>query len=145
MSPAERDRLRREAQHRLRALRLRARALRARVYVLAAIGFAVIWGVVFTQMISGHDPALSAKQTSSVATTGGRAGGAESESALTSRSLGDEEDEAAAGSEAEAALALERFEAEEAEAAEEAEIEAAELEAAEAEAIELEAATTGQS
>ncbi len=142
MSPAERDRLRREAQHRLRALRLRARALRARVYVLAAIGFAVIWGVVFTQMISGHDPALSAKQTGSVATTAGREQGSGSETALTSRSLGDEEDEAAAGSEAEAALALERFEAEEAEAAE---IEAAELEAAEAEAIELEAATTGQS
>lgn len=58
MTPIEREEMQRRAEAKLAAMRARARRLRGRVLTGAAIGFAVIWVAIFTQMISGHDPVL---------------------------------------------------------------------------------------
>jgi hypothetical protein len=74
MGPREREEMRRRAQAKLEAMRERARRLRHRVLTGAAIGFAVLWMAIFTQMITGHDPALGpVAATVRPATKGGAA------------------------------------------------------------------------
>lgn len=58
MTPAEREEMKRRARAKLAAMRERARLQRRRVVTGAAIVFAVLWLAIFTQMITGHDPAL---------------------------------------------------------------------------------------
>lgn len=48
----------REARRRLQAQRRRAGELRARAVVISVVAFALLWGVVFMQMATGHDPVL---------------------------------------------------------------------------------------
>jgi hypothetical protein len=121
MDSFEKQALKQEARRRLRAQRQRAGQLRARVVTIALIGFVLLWGVIFAQMATGHDPVLGDK-SSAVATS--RAG--RKHSAVASEPP---------------------VEGAEREAAEAAALETAELEAAEAEAIEAEPApvTTSQS
>jgi cytoskeletal protein RodZ len=52
---------RREAQRRLWARRQRISRLRTRVVAISLIGFAMLWGIVFTQMATGNDPVLGPK------------------------------------------------------------------------------------
>lgn len=63
MTPIEREEMKRRAQTKLAAMRERARRLRHRVLTGAAIGFAVLWVAIFTQMITGHDPVLGPATT----------------------------------------------------------------------------------
>jgi non-ribosomal peptide synthetase component E (peptide arylation enzyme) len=72
MDPIEKRELKRQAWMRLAAQRRRAGLLRGRVVVVSVICFVVLWGVVFAQMATGNDPALSAK-TKVVATTDAKA------------------------------------------------------------------------
>jgi non-ribosomal peptide synthetase component E (peptide arylation enzyme) len=62
MDPIEKRELKRQAWMRLAAQRRRAGLLRGRVVVLSLVCFAALWGVVFTQMATGNDPVLSAKE-----------------------------------------------------------------------------------
>ncbi|MGH2973570.1 MAG: hypothetical protein ACRDLL_01695 [Solirubrobacterales bacterium] len=48
----------REARRRLRAQREKAGELRGRVVAISLICFALLWGIVFVQMATGHDPVL---------------------------------------------------------------------------------------
>lgn len=48
----------REAQRRLRAQREKAGELRGRVVAISLVCFALLWGIVFVQMATGHDPVL---------------------------------------------------------------------------------------
>jgi hypothetical protein len=48
----------RQARHRLRAQRERAARLKTRVVAISLICFALLWGIVFTQMATGNDPVL---------------------------------------------------------------------------------------
>ena len=50
-----------ETRRRLRARRHRDGKLRLRAVVLSLALFALFWALVFAQMVSGHDPVLSAK------------------------------------------------------------------------------------
>jgi cytoskeletal protein RodZ len=52
---------RRVAGERLRVRRRRVTMIRRRVLITALVLFVAIWGVIFLQLISGHDPALSKK------------------------------------------------------------------------------------
>lgn len=157
MDSFEKQALKQEARRRLRAQRQRAGQLRARVVTIALIGFVLLWGVIFAQMATGHDPALGDKSSAVAASPTGRkhrpvASEPQAEAAETDAEGGDlgeaasEAIETTDPEELEAQQATER-EALEAEATEARELEAAELEAAEAEAIEVEPApvTTSQS
>ncbi len=44
---------------RLRARRQRVRLIRRRITATGASIFALAWGVIFVQLVSGHDPALA--------------------------------------------------------------------------------------
>ena len=44
---------------RLKARRRRIGLIRKRTVAIAASTFALIWGVIFVQLVSGHDPALA--------------------------------------------------------------------------------------
>jgi len=70
MDPIEKRELKRKAFAKLAAQRRRAGLLRGRVVVISLLCFAVLWGVVFAQMITGNDPVLSAKQARAVTRTG---------------------------------------------------------------------------
>jgi cytoskeletal protein RodZ len=65
------------ANERLRAYRRRLWRIRKRLIVTAIVLFAVLWSVIFVQLVSGHDPALAKKSaaatssTSSAATSSG--------------------------------------------------------------------------
>ncbi len=63
MDEFERHERKREAWMRLRAQRRRAGELRGRVVAVAVVCFALLWAVVFAQMVSGNDPVLSVKAT----------------------------------------------------------------------------------
>jgi hypothetical protein len=148
MDSLEKQALKQEARRRLRAQRRRAGRLRARVVTIALIGFVLLWGVIFAQMATGHDPVLGDKAPAVAASPA-----AEKHRAVASEppiepaeadAEGDDEPGQAASE------AIETTDPEELELREAVEREAAaaaELEAAEAEAIEVEPApvTTSQS
>ena len=157
MDPIEKRELKRKAWMRLAAQRRRAGLLRGRVLVLSLLCFAVLWGAVFIQMITGNDPVLAAKESASTRTV---ASAKERVKKTEQRALGphrkhheveagDDEAEAERGPEIEEPAATEAevepeieepgaTEAAEVEAAEIAEAEAREIEAAEIEAAEFE-------
>ena len=150
MDSFEKQALKQEARRRLRAQRQRAGRLRARVVTIALIGFVLLWGVIFAQMATGHDPALGDKSSAVAASSTGRkhrpvTSELPPETAETDAEGGDDSGEAA--SEAIETTEREALEATEARELEAAELEAAELEAAELEAIEIEPepVTTSQS
>jgi uncharacterized membrane protein YgcG len=65
------------ANERLLAYRRRLWRIRKRLIVTAVVTFAVLWSVIFVQLVSGHDPALakkSAAATSSAASGSGTTG-----------------------------------------------------------------------
>jgi cytoskeletal protein RodZ len=153
MDSFEKQALKQEARRRLRAQRQRAGQLRARVVTIALIGFALLWGVIFAQMATGHDPVLGDKPSAVAASPTGRkhravASEPPAEAAETDAEGGDDPGEAASEAiETTDPEELELRETAEREEAAAAEVEAAELEAAELEAIEVEPApvTTSQS
>lgn len=61
----------REARRRLRAQQRHAGELRARAVAISVIAFVLLWGIVFVQMATGHDPVLG---NSPKATASGREG-----------------------------------------------------------------------
>jgi non-ribosomal peptide synthetase component E (peptide arylation enzyme) len=141
MDPIEKRELKRRAWARLAAQKRRAGLLRGRVVIASLICFALLWGIVFAQMVTGNDPVLSAK-SKTVATRPITRAKKEVETTETREvdpRRGRKQEQAASTSEAEAVEA----EAAEAEAAEAAEIEA--LEIAEIEAAEAEPLVTSQS
>jgi cytoskeletal protein RodZ len=148
MDSFEKQALKQEARRRLRAQRQRAGQLRARVVTIALIGFVLLWGVIFAQMATGHDPVLGDKSSAVAASPTARKHGVPAseppaEAAETDAEGGDDPGEAASE-------AIETTDPEELELRETAEREAAaaaEVEAAELEAIEVEPApvTTSQS
>jgi hypothetical protein len=66
MDPFEKQERKREAQRHLRAQRKKAGELRGRVVAISLVCFALLWGIVFVQMATGHDPVLG-KTSSKVA------------------------------------------------------------------------------
>ncbi len=72
MDPYEIQERKREAQRRLRAQREKAGELRGRVVAISLVCFALLWGIVFVQMATGHDPVLGDK-SSTVAQRNGAA------------------------------------------------------------------------
>jgi hypothetical protein len=58
MDPLEMQERKREAQRRLHAQRKKAGELRGRVVAISLVCFALLWGIVFVQMATGHDPVL---------------------------------------------------------------------------------------
>ncbi len=73
MDKFEMQERKREARRRLRAQREKAGELRGRVVAISLVCFALLWGIVFVQMATGHDPVLG--DTSS--TVAQRNGGAD--------------------------------------------------------------------
>jgi hypothetical protein len=73
MDRFEMEERKREARRRLRAQREKAGELRGRVVAISLVCFALLWGIVFVQMATGHDPVLG--DTSS--TVAQRSGGAD--------------------------------------------------------------------
>ena len=61
--------LQRTAKARLALQRERVRRLRQRCIAASLICFALLWGVVFTQLVSGDDPVLSGKEKSRTKST----------------------------------------------------------------------------
>jgi hypothetical protein len=118
--------LQEQAQGRLAIQRARVRQLRQRCIAASLICFALLWGVVFTQLVSGNDPVLAPKAKGKTKTA----------SAAT----------ASSGEVEQVEIEAAESEASELEAAEieVSELEAAELEAAQAEA-EAEEVTTSPS
>jgi hypothetical protein len=58
MTPPDREEMMRRAAAKLGAMRERAKRQRRRVMTGATLAFIVLWLAIFTQMITGHDPAL---------------------------------------------------------------------------------------
>lgn len=94
MTPTHTD-ARKLAADRLRARRERVALVRRRVLALAGSSFALGWGVIFVQLVSGHDPALAhsngratntgaSTATSAGATAASSAGGSNSSNSSTS-------------------------------------------------------------
>lgn len=110
-----------QAKARLAIQRERARRLRQRCVAASLICFVLLWGVVFTQLVSGNDPVLGGRSKSKNPT-------ASTASGTATVMPGDPEQ-----------LEIEAAEAEGAEA-EALELEAAEIELSRLEAAELEAA-----
>jgi hypothetical protein len=135
--------LRHQARMRLGAQRSRVRLLRRRAIVISILAFALLWGVVFAQMVSGNDPVLGGTESKTVASS--RKVAAQS-SVTVEPTAGEESGDSESGAAAAEAQEIEAMEAEAAEL-EAAEVEAAEIEAAEAEvlAAEAEAVTTSPS
>lgn len=113
--------LQHQARARLAIQRERVRRLRQRCVAASLICFALIWGVVFTQLVSGNDPVLGSRSKTKNSTASAASGTA-------TVMPGDPEQ-----------LEIEAAEAEGAEA-EALELEAAEIELSRLEAAELEAA-----
>lgn len=90
-SPGDAD-ARQIGAERLQARRRRTKVIRKRVVALAVTGFLALWGVIFAQLVSGHDPALGAgtgattTTTANTTTTSGSTSGAATSSS--SRSSG---------------------------------------------------------
>lgn len=73
---------------RLRARRHRVRLVRKRVVATGGAIFALAWGVIFVQLVSGHDPALShgKTRTSASSTSSGGTSSGSGSSGLTGSS-----------------------------------------------------------
>ncbi|HET9185553.1 MAG TPA: hypothetical protein VFN82_05360 [Solirubrobacterales bacterium] len=139
MDSFEKHALKQEARRRLRAQRQRAGQLRARVVTVALIGFVLLWGVIFAQMATGHDPVLGDKAKVATVSSAGKKHLAEAiEPPVEAAETDAEEDDAAEQSASEAIETTDPEELEQ-EAAEREAAEASALEAAEAEAAEAEA------
>jgi len=67
----------REARRRLQAHQRRAGELRARAVAISVVAFALLWGIVFVQMATGHDPVLGSSSTATAARGGKRSGPAD--------------------------------------------------------------------
>jgi hypothetical protein len=131
MTPAEKIERERQAADRRGAQLRRQWQLRKRVLAATLVCFALFWGVVFVQLVSGRDPALSTGPTRAGATSKPTAEPIQPAPAEVEVPV-----ETEAGSEAEA----------EAQAEAELEVMEAEAEAELAEVeVEPEAVTTGQS
>ena len=77
MDPSQQAQRQAEARRRQLSQRRRVGELRVRVATIAVTGFVALWGVVFAQMATGHDPVLGSATTTSAVV--GREGlGAES-------------------------------------------------------------------
>src|SRR5437868_654333 len=63
ITPARTTVRREQAAARLNAHRRRVSLIRKRVVAAAAATFALLWGVIFVQLVSGHDPALGQTST----------------------------------------------------------------------------------
>ena len=75
------------AAMKLRERRQRIRRLRRTVVAVAVTLFVALWAVVFTQLVTGHDPVLAAKaQTASAASTSSGTGSTGSSGSATSAS-----------------------------------------------------------
>lgn len=61
---------------RLRARRARIVRIRKRALASAAGTFVLAWGVIFMQLVSGHDPALAKHSTAASTNAAGASGGA---------------------------------------------------------------------
>ena len=57
---------RKDARKLLAARRQRIRTMRRRVIAVSVTAFAAVWGVIFVQLASGHDPALSTSSRAAV-------------------------------------------------------------------------------
>jgi cytoskeletal protein RodZ len=73
------------AAERLRSRRGRVRRIRKRVIATALVTFTLLWAVIFVQLVSGNDPALSKKTTVAASST---STGTSSGSGTTSSSSG---------------------------------------------------------
>jgi hypothetical protein len=129
MGPLDRELARRRGQRKVDAMKRRTGRLRGRVVAIAAIGFVLLWTVVFVQMATGNDPVLGTGAASRSAVKKKRALERERQSLQATVPPPGEEDD---GESAPAQIETEQREAE-----------ARELEARELE--ELEAVSTGQS
>lgn len=69
---------------RLKARRRRVRVIRKRALAVAASTFALVWGVIFVQLVSGHDPALGHSSSGTAASTTGSSGSSSSTSSPSS-------------------------------------------------------------
>jgi cytoskeletal protein RodZ len=69
------------AGERLRARRRRMTRIRKRVIAIAVVTFALLWGVIFIQLVSGQDPALSQKSAAVTSTTSTSSGSGTTSSA----------------------------------------------------------------
>jgi hypothetical protein len=58
MDDADRQARSRDARRRLQSQRRRVGELRARAVAISILAFALLWGIVFVQMATGHDPVL---------------------------------------------------------------------------------------
>ncbi len=54
---------------RVKMRRRRVALIRKRTLAVAGSAFALLWGVIFVQLVSGHDPALAKKATAAVTST----------------------------------------------------------------------------
>jgi hypothetical protein len=71
MDKFEMQERKREARRRLRAQREKAGELRGRVVAISLVCFALLWGIVFVQMATGHDPVLGATSSTVARRHGG--------------------------------------------------------------------------
>jgi non-ribosomal peptide synthetase component E (peptide arylation enzyme) len=131
MDPIEKRELKRKAWMRLAAQRRRAGLLRGRVVVLSLLCFAVLWGAVFAQMITGNDPVLGGKEAAAATRTVANAKKAVETTELEPHRKRHQERAGGDGTEIEAEPETERSVTAELEEAEALEIEA--IQAAEAE------------
>ncbi len=67
---------------RLRARRRRVARIRKRTLAIAGSAFALLWGVIFVQLVSGHDPALAHNSRGASSSTTSSSGSSSSNSAL---------------------------------------------------------------
>jgi cytoskeletal protein RodZ len=92
MTPSEAREL---GQRRLAERRSRVRLMRRRIVGGAVAVFLAVWGVIFTQLATGHDPALSASSakqstTSTTTTTSGSSSSQSDDSGSSSSSQSDD-------------------------------------------------------
>ena len=70
MTSRDRQGSRQLAAERLKARRRRVALIRKRAVAGAACTFALAWGVIFVQLVSGHDPALAHTKATTSAASG---------------------------------------------------------------------------
>jgi hypothetical protein len=58
-----------ETRLKLTQRRMRIRMIRRRIVATSLAIFALAWGVIFVQLVDGHDPSLSSTKTSTTAQT----------------------------------------------------------------------------
>jgi cytoskeletal protein RodZ len=98
MTPTEAREL---GRRRLAERRSRVRLMRRRIVGGAVAVFLGVWGVIFTQLATGHDPGLSAssaKQSTTSTTTTSESSGSSGSSGSSSDSSGSSSDDSGASS-----------------------------------------------